>query len=205
MNSERINWKSNSSVRYRASLKHLVHIQGAILKDLEHIQDGFKIHNANFLLNKTEKSIDLVSSFMFTPNACRKNQFATINRFETRLMKWKESNFYPKKYRNVHKCEIHAFEFSRVDSKIIEIFGKLINADLNVSDYGKKLHNDLIIFLAPLNFNVDSKFAYGYPHEIDFLSFFIPPGELYTPFEKMMLPFEDEVWIGIAVTLLLGF
>ena len=34
--------------------------------------------------------------------------------------------------------------------------------------------------------------------------FFIPPGELYTPLEKLFLPFDFEVWIAILVTFLIA-
>lgn len=50
-----------------------------------------------------------------------------------------------------------------------------------------------------------SIFAASYPYAFDKLVFFIPPGEPYTPLEKMILPFEFEVWIAIDVALLIGF
>lgn len=65
---------------------------------------SFSIDSVSFLLNETEKSIELVSSFMFTPHACHTNQLVTINRFNKITMRWSNSDFYPKKYQNLHKC-----------------------------------------------------------------------------------------------------
>lgn len=92
-----IKWQRNPKRRKR----HLVYIHNATIADLSNIQDGFSIDYVSFLLSESETSIDLVTSFMFTPNACRKIQFKTINRFHRNTMKWETSTFYPKKYGNL--------------------------------------------------------------------------------------------------------
>lgn len=44
----------------------------------------------------------------------------------------------------------------------------------------------------------------SYTIDIYELKLVIPPGELYTPLERMFLPLQAEVWIAIVVTLLIG-
>lgn len=119
---DNIYWQTNKAKRY----KHLVYFPGGSQKDLELIRfglffenhkdlylkirsDEFSIDSVNFLIHKTDQSIELVSAFMFTSQACRKNQFLTINRFERSSMKWNSSIFYPNKYRNLHRCELYFY------------------------------------------------------------------------------------------------
>lgn len=68
------------------------------LKDFD--ENGFRFEKADFLLNKTEKSIDLVTTFMFNKEKCQEIEFVAINSFSKHTMKWKNDNFYPRKYLN---------------------------------------------------------------------------------------------------------
>lgn len=79
---DRIIWQTNKSKRYR----HLVYISNGTADDIDaSIQDGWRIDNVAFLVNETEESIDLVTSFMFTEKKCRESQLETINRFDKNI------------------------------------------------------------------------------------------------------------------------
>jgi hypothetical protein len=97
-------WQNNKKVRF----KHLVHILGATVDDIKsQIEEAsFEIDYVDFLVNEKHESIDLLTSFMFTKQACRKNQFMTINRFHRKSLVWENSTFYPEKYRNFYKCNL---------------------------------------------------------------------------------------------------
>lgn len=197
-----IEWQTNPIKRHQ----HLVHIQDASLSDLERIQDGFSIDTVNFLMSgmletfsEKEKSIELVSSFMFTPQACRKNQYKTINKFDISLRKWESSNFYPNKYRNFHQCQIKA-ECYLHDT--MEIFSKLVNATLILNPENQTV--DFNVLHKRLNYMATNDTAVGYTFMFSTIAFLIPPGELYTALEKMFLPFEIEVWFAIIATVSIG-
>ena len=62
---------------------YLVYVPGLTVWDIHAILlNGFNIDNVNFLMHETDNSIELVTSFMITPTACRKLQLKTINRFD---------------------------------------------------------------------------------------------------------------------------
>lgn len=196
--SDKIDWQTDSKVQH----KHLVHIQDAKLYDLEIIKSqNFSIDNVNFIMHEP---IELVSSFMFSQQTCRKNQFVSINRFNKSSMEWETPNFYPNKYRNLHKCRLYYFQRDiNAKDSVFGTFARLVNSTpIN----NERSQSDFIV-KGTESFEIirNQTTVFGYIYLFSKLLFFIPPGELYTPFEKMFLPFEFEVWIAIAITLSSGF
>ena len=55
----------------------------------------------SMLMNKKEKSIDIVSGFMFLKQTCLKLRLKPMNRFDLNKLKWDYPIFYPKKCENV--------------------------------------------------------------------------------------------------------
>lgn len=201
-----ITWQTNPTVRFQ----HLIYIQDATLNDLELIRaQNFSIDNVNFIMHETKESIGLVSSFMFTPQACWTNMFQTINRFNESSMKWDTSNFYPNKYRNVQRCELSIRRSGLL--RLISIsFAKYVNATLfSLSQTKVNGTTELEIFIGQNGenntLNSKEKYVFGYTFLFDSMVFYIPPGELYSSLEKMVLPFDKEVWIAVIVTLSIAF
>lgn len=48
---------------------------------------------------------------------------------------------------------------------------------------------------------MDKHITLSYPIEVYEMMMAVAPGELYTPLERMFLPFQSEVWVAIALTL----
>lgn len=72
--------------------KHLVSVhlyKKCILEmsDSRNVFNGFMIDKVNFLMNVTENAIDIVTSYMFSPQKWRCNQHVTNNRFYRSTMK----------------------------------------------------------------------------------------------------------------------
>lgn len=205
----KIRWKTKKWHTFR----HLVLIENATITELENSEvNGWDIDNTAFLVNKTEKSIDLVTSFMFTENKCRQHQFATINRFYKKTSKWENDNFYPRKYRNFHKCQLTVCLAKKVK---IESFDQIIN---RMSKW-LKFKVDFIY-----HENFQNLYDLKDSHVCDFIrmprnleevqfifltfesgSFFVPPGSPLNEIEKLLLPFESETWIAIVGTLTASF
>lgn len=192
-----IAWQTNPAILH----KHLVYIEGATSSNLENIKNITSIDsNVNFLLQETEKSIQLVTSFTFTSEACEKNQLKSINRFTTKSTKWEVSNFYPQKYQHFHGCTLMIDQSGNgMLQDISEVFAKSVNATPMYSsskvliisprtDIGHlRVRSMSLLIMSRLNRIPGHFFAF------DKLVFFIPPGELYTTLEKMLAPFEAEV------------
>lgn len=206
-------WQIHSTYRD----KHLVYVPNLTTTDIsKHVRDGFLIDSVNFLMNVTENSIDLVSSYMFTQQTCRLNQLVTINRFERMTMKWSNSDFYPNKYKDLHGCEVFIvkyLEFFQETNSIFRIFSsltKLINCSLQNVQYEiaqtkRDSIFDMFGFTRELRYGTIKGLALSHPVAAGKFTFFIPPGELLTQLEKMVQPFQTDSWIAIIVTLLVAF
>ena len=192
---------------------HLVYVPGLTLSVInETFVDGFHIDHVNFLVNETEKSIELVTGYMFTKDACREYQLKTINRFDADARKWENSVFYPQKYQNFHGCELSIAKVDENQSKdksalIESIFETVLNAKLVDGDPEEKgllgIHSDLIREQHEISDDAYS-FDVANPHVIEIHTFAVPPGEPYTDLERMFMMFSVELWIAIGVTLLIG-
>jgi hypothetical protein len=180
------------------SFPHLVYIHGATLEDIQIASyKNNKIDKTIFLVNETPQSIELATAFLFTPQACHKNQFKVINRFTRTQMKWENTNFFVLKYRNLHGCPL----IFRSSGEHLLLYSKLA-IELNFTmDFSEE----------DFNLNQEITFGYGYVvetvqnpanmHIIDIepRKIFIPPGEVYGDYEKMTLPFDTATWIGIVL------
>ena len=205
----RIVWNSNKAKRHH----HLVYAPGLTSHDVaktfskEFYSDGFRIDHVSFLVNETEKSIDLVSGFMFTEQACHQLQVKKINHFSLKTMEWENSIFYPKKYENFHGCEL---TMVRVYGDIVDlhriIFQDHLNATVLQCSLDTTLNTpsdvcDLVSSQYPL-YHPDQTFLIAYPHRDVAATFLISPGEPYTDLERMFMMFDDGLWIAIGVTLI---
>lgn len=203
--SENITWQNKRRTRYN----HLVYIADATKADIPLMSDGFSIDNVDFLVNETENSMELVTSYMFTPRKCRSILMVTINYFEGSTMRWENQNFYPEKYRNFQGCNL-TIGFNEVKNlrgiwfNIYRILSEPLNFAVNTVFI--QSGNETFDIVAAVQYLYDPKSATsGYPIGISEFKLYIPPGELFTPLEKMFLTFEYEVWLAIFGTLVIGF
>ena len=194
-------------------MHHLVYAPNLKASDiLEAFPNGFAIDNVNFLMNEDKKSIEFVTSFMFTERSCHDQKLKTINRFDGENNKWDNLTFYPQKYRNFHGCilsiakayswenrkgleELTQFIFENMlNAKIVEINGTWNNCDKC------ELYLDQSYYLHDQSTN----FIIGNPHIFDTYTFVVPPGEPYTDLERMFMMFSIELWIAVGITILIG-
>ena len=188
-------------------MHHLVHAPGLKTSHiLKTFPDGFAIDHVNYLINENEKSIELATGFMFTEHACRKLQLKTINRFNGGRKKWDNSIFYTQKYQNFHGCELSISNEQESNEKLMSlIFTSKLGATLVRS-------NETLEFCDITGINnyfdcyriENESFIIGNPHIHEIYTFSVPPGEPYMDLDRMFMMFEFELWITIAVTLLIG-
>lgn len=98
------------------------------------------------------------------------------------------------------------FPFIPAEARIIETLSGLRNFKIKLNLIEEKYFGHQILGLNNLTeislISRGSSYTISVPYNVvPFLST-VPPGELYTPLEKMFLIYDYEVWIGIVVTLL---
>jgi hypothetical protein len=193
---ENFNKSQNRIVFQRGSLvshPHLVYIYNASLEDIKVV--SYKNHTIDktiFLVNETRCSIELATSFLFTPEACHKNQFKVINRFKREQMQWNNSNFFVEKYRNFYGCPM---EFWREYS----ILERHLNITRKYLEGGPYLDKSIAFAVEHLTLKKLERFN-TYVTEMHPRKIYIPPGEVYGDYEKMLLPFDTSTWIAIVLT-----
>lgn len=212
-----------NSITYQPKLysriQHLLYIIGNdTVKDvLKTVRYGFYIDELNFLTNITDQSIDLITTYMHTKHECRKLQVVTSNQFKRSTMAWDHNDFYPNKYRNMFGCPIiiatRDSKNPRNEDSVdpTASLAESLNASTEYIEFDR-YHFHLIdntFDLMRSTFPLHVVYEYKYmklSHFVAFneMSIVIPPGELYTPIEKMFLPFDAELWVAIAVTLTTG-
>ena len=206
-------WKANEK-RYD---HHLVYVPDLTTSDiLETFKHGFRIDHVNFLMHETDNSIELVTSFMFTPQACKRLQIKTINRFDLRTLEWESSIFYPNKYENFYGCELivasYTIEYNKEYYDLIKIiFEEQLNAKLTrqFMTTDEQAWNCVGCDLTNQeNTILDDHYAQGIlsdPILFKTLCFMIAPGKPYTDLERMFMMFDFELWIAISVTFSIAF
>lgn len=202
--SRKVTWQPYSSKR----LPHLVYVPNITHNDIQSIRDGFSIDKVNFPVQSANGSVELLSSFMFSPGKCKTNQVARINTFSRSMKMWKNKNFYPDKYSNFHGCKLTVLTPLPTD-RMIDLLGPNLNLTRTY-----KVRHGREYFSAIFSEVFDLAVFMGVtpPHTMDSTSslysdemvFWIPPGEPLTDFEKMILPFDDDTWICIFVTFVIA-
>lgn len=174
--------------------------------------------------------VELKTFTFYSHGRCNQKFLAVVNKFSKQDRKWQNLQFFLK-FENFFGCQLSFLEFDRPFSVFItysRIHGKqivqgyaidFINAiarHLNFTPY-HNMFNDVTKKAANVNIRNDMSLRVGSMSNsnvqirltiVDFMSdtssFLIPPGEEYTPFEKMFLPFDHATWVAITITMLIA-
>lgn len=196
-----IKWQTDPEKRH----EHLVYVPNLKVRDIEEsVQDGFEIDKVNFLMHETKKSIELVSSFMFSAEKCRKNQLVTINKFFIDSRGWESYQFFPSKYHNLHGCTLNigVMKAMPLARKINTALSEVYNFSINYQPLSK--NDDLIELTVPITDRVIQTSSTSVTLRTKGVVFAVAPGEPYTTFERMFIMFDIETWIAIIITMSTG-
>jgi hypothetical protein len=165
-----------------------------------------RILRTYFFADETHESIALATPFEFTPEACGKNQWKIINRFSRATMRWENPNSFATKYENYHKCPMKLQYFEgKYETELFSILAEYLNFTpvmtnekrINLTRFDISLSRGITSVL-------DDNFYWMTFMHFEQSKIFIPPGELYGDYEKMLLPFDTLTWIGIVLTIVSG-
>ena len=215
------------SFRYNLELNHLVYCEDAREKNIQEIitRDTYE----SFLLVKNYQ-ISLHTMSRFTEKKCSTEQLVEINQFSSLERKWKTAKFFMPRIENFHGCELKiGFSSFRKDglpfvralkkkdgTETVE--GALIDMCDALSTH---LNFTAIYTKAWLGSNIST---YDFTMGADALRlvsrsdspssdpiftssdvFLVPPGERYTSWEKLLLPFDWQTWVWLGVIFAVAF
>lgn len=173
------------------------------------------------LLHTDDGSLKLMKYTPFNSIACRRIRFTEINRFNKKTLKWNKSISMTNEIRDFYGCELVVvvpnyyapYTYLEVEKdgsftssgSIVDFFKTLgtfynfsLTFNLKDSFTGELLFPHLVADFYGIvnNFKVNSS---GYILTRTFIAyeygFVIPHGDLFTPLEKLALPFDLDTWI----------
>lgn len=164
---------------------------------------------AYFIIDGGDGLITLNTILYYTPEACQKPQLIEVNRFFEADLEWYNYHYYPNKFDNFHGCRIvFALDYDPgYISGLIETLASHFNFDPVFKQAGAIEENQVPVdvSLSPRRIveKTDDEFvtATFTSYEENYL---IPPGELYTSVEKLILPFDLYTWLLLAALFLIS-
>jgi hypothetical protein len=192
-----------------------------------------KIKNHNpiklftFFLHENDKKIDYLTYEWFTDKACNKKQKNILNSFNKKTKKWmRPFDLSYKKFRHFHGCEIVAMQsyecytdkFGKVQGKTFDVLdvvgsaanftvyrqpGHLIKKNLTIDAHNnlKRKPQVVVAMRVSLTLRIHSTAAI----DTRFYTMMITRGEPFSPWEKLLLPFDRTTWWMLATTFGIAF
>jgi hypothetical protein len=192
-----------------------------------------KIKNQNpikfftFFLHESNEKIDYLTYEWFTEKACNKKQKNILNSFNKKTKKWmRPFELSYKKFRQFHGCEIVALQsydsytdtFGQVQGKTFDILdvvgsaanftvyrqpGRFIRGNVIIDAHNNLTREPQVIvsMTASLSLQFHSTAAVASKHS----NMMITRGEPFSPWEKLLLPFDKTTWWMLVTTFGIAF
>ena len=213
----------------RLNLNHLVYCEDASQKHIDSILSSHTYES--FLLDQNDQ-VFLHAMTMFTEKQCRPEQMVEINQFSSLESKWKMDKFFRPRVENFHGCKlwlestnngmdnempfIFMQEHKTAEGAIIDMLDAL-STQLNftyfygqaVREYAKESKIPEGLFTSDLFIGTTMlkglKNPSSYPIYSTANVAVVPPGELFTSWEKLFMPFDRPTWMWLGVTFGVAF
>ncbi|XP_070494572.1 uncharacterized protein [Chironomus tepperi] len=189
------------------------------------------IEHFEFCIVNDNNWFHLVTIEWFTEAACNKPQLVVLNSFNKITRKWNKKLENYEKYQNFYGCELEmgiANKKSDVDGACYgviydddnsyfvakglkpDIFG-ILSMKLNFTPVLVPLENEtvkvnvffMMIRIATLTIDYWMQMTSSFLQVQDLI--LTTPGDLYTPYEKLWLPFDDTTWMLLLLSFLISF
>lgn len=216
---------------YSRKLAFLTITLNASSQDLVKINKTLVTRHQNYLI-EYDKYIGLETSSWYTSLACNTSQMIEVNRFNKSSSRWMTKAFFPNMFDNFYGCKLVIGVPSQSpalgidlhpDGSVANIWGynaliiQNIAMHLNFtiiynpydwatrSYHNKALAVDYRMLSEPIQYIAYGNIFISETYFFQTSTFMVPPGRLYTSFEKLFLPFDIEVWIAILVLFFVAF
>jgi hypothetical protein len=182
-----------------------------------------------YFLNEFKNQIRLATLESFTEKLCDELQIVTLNIFDKNKRKWRTNLEIPEKFQNFHNCTIVcgvyvntqesyvntiSNELEGIVPNLMRAVAPKLNLSLilqmnkftaeNVVRPLNDIHLTPHLFVAVLS-TVQMFFHISTPFDESCHIFVITPGEKYSSYEKLLLPFDAETWTYLAITFGVAF
>ena len=212
------------------SLNHLVYCEDASQEAIELIT--LRKTYESYLIEKNHQ-VSLHAITMFSKKQCRPRHLVEINQFSSLERKWKTEKFFRPRIENFHGCTM-VLDFFYFDAmpflKYYETEAKTWLAEGAIIDMLNELSIHLNFtylygpaadkyalkmgFYEPMDYEdlqIGAKLLYGegspssYPiaSTADVVS--VPPGQLFTSWEKLLMPFDRQTWMWLGIVFAVAF
>lgn len=187
-----------------------------------------------YFIVETENSIRLLTFVFYSPESCGEPKLIELNRFEMKTETWKHGKFSVEKFENFHRCplvfgiwfqgfamdyyidENGSVWYSGYNIKFVDDLREILNF---TSSWNPRLWPELTYLYKNLSVDLHAmEHCYNfYDDEDGVLSFItrpyiykehslaVSPGEIYSGYEKLFLPFDLPTWILIIATFFAAF
>ena len=186
------------------------------------------IHDRTFgtFLIEENNEITLNTMTMFTEQNCSMAQRLEINRFSPSKIIWETQKFFNPKFVSFYGCVIKSlFDENDLpflkhdrdnDPLMVNAEGAVYQMVVELSKILNFTHCHLINCIGNSHFShwwmvrkSSEELREGYVLSHPILStsdvFVVPPGESYTSWEKLFLPFDDATWMWLGITFAVAF
>lgn len=186
-----------------------------------------------YFIVEEEESIRLLTFVWYSSKICSEPQITEVNRFDKKMKTWKNSNLIEEKFENFHGCPLvfgvwfqgFAMEYKRFANKTFDYAGYNIEflygleSDLNYTVvlnpflrpehtyFYRNVSVDLFALEHCYNYYDEDNetFFITRPYVYKEISLAVPPGEKFSGYEKLFLPFDLRTWILIVMTFVAAF
>lgn len=208
---------NSSSAEIEKEFEHTKQFQSAVN------QDSFEDFYTTSFLFEEEAEIVLKVISMYTPQQCNKAQLIEINKFSKTTLKWATNTFFTPDIIDFHCCQISFGSrenestinailkenalpsFDSITVLISDSLSKNLNYKVKFMQYIPWIHNEDIDVKLVVS-QIGASFSlYTPPIHDNYFVILIPPGELYTSLEKLILPFDDITWMLFLLVFVVAY
>lgn len=178
-----------------------------------------------YILIEQKSEILLISTEYFTESLCGYQQFQINNKFDKSIRKWENPLEVEEKFQNFHNCEL-ILEYNPSKPFAFVRDGRVFGTEIDVVREVGKISNFRPIFRPTAFYPPNSKLikpqtvlvtlavhavhryslfhvTSTYGHQV--LRFLVPTGEKLTSYEKILLPFDKQIWMYLHITFAVSF
>lgn len=223
------NRKVSLTNKYPTPLQFFIIIRSATISEITTLDDTSVLKYQYFMI-EDEVAIRLMTFIWYTSEHCNVPQLIEVNSFDKNLGKWESSTFTISKFENFHGCCLLIgvvvqypalmynwttgpnFEYSGFHFDMLKDFASALNFNLllnpvmnDQSFYFKNLSSDLFLFHMVIWNALKGQSFISQPYIFEDELLAVPPGEDYSVYEKLYVPFDKITWILIVFTFFAAF
>jgi hypothetical protein len=159
-----------------------------------------------YLLHSNDSSMEIYN-LEFNQN-CHYN-WTSVNSFNSKAMKWNTSSLI-REVKDFYNCkiEIGIKELSESNISIM----KLLSKKYNFGAHLKQSHDSQLCKGSSIcmgnkfqHFRITPNTFQTFPLHYGHMTFAVSHGPTHTPFEKLLLPFDEATWSMVIITFIIGF